>query len=100
MQRLRAGGWEEFLSAHFHATVSRYDAGVVSRIFVIVIALGAAAYQFTNGDQLEALGLLGLGTGLIFLKAGETRPQLRHYAYLSFLVTAIVIGTVIYRNSR
>ena len=69
-------------------------------MIVIVIALGAAAYRFANGDQLEALGLLGLGTGLIFLKAGETKPQLRQYAYLSFLVTAVVIGTVIYRNSR
>ena len=69
-------------------------------MFVIVIALGVAAYRFAMGDHLEALGLLGLGTGLIFLKAGETRPQLRRYAYLSFLITAVVIGAVLYRNSR
>jgi hypothetical protein len=73
---------------------------VVSRIFVIVIALGAAAYRFATGAQFEALGLLGLGVGLIFLKAAETKPQLRRYAYLSFLTTAIVIGMVLYRNSR
>ena len=73
---------------------------MVSRLFVIVIALGAAAYRFATGAQFEALGLLGLATGLIFLKAGETRPQLRRYAYLSFLMTAIVIGAVLYRNSR
>ena len=69
-------------------------------MFVIVIALGAAAYRFATGAQFEALGLLALGTGLIFLKAGETRPQLRQYAYLSFLVTAVVIGTVLYRGGR
>ncbi len=73
---------------------------MVSRVFVIILALGAAAYRFTTGAQFEALGLLGLGSGLIFLKAGETRPQLRQYAYLSFLISAIVVGTVLYRNSR
>ena len=73
---------------------------MVSRVFVIILALAAAAYRFATGAQLEALGLLGLGSGLIFLKVGETRPQLRQYAYLSFLVTAVVIGTVLYRNSR
>ena len=69
-------------------------------MFVIVIALGAAAYRFTTGAHFEAFGLLALGTGLIFLKAGETRPQLRQYAYLSFLITAIVIGTVLFRGGR
>ena len=69
-------------------------------MFVIVLALGVAAYRFAMGDHLEALGLVGLGVGLIFLKASETRPQLRQYAYSSFLITAIVIGTVLYRNYR
>jgi hypothetical protein len=69
-------------------------------MFVIVLALGLAAYRFATGAHLEALGLLGLGTGLIFLKAGETRPHLRQYAYLSFLVTVIVMGTVLYRGAR
>ena len=73
---------------------------MISRLFVIIIALGAAAYRFATGAHFEALGLLGLGTGLIFLKVGETRPQLRRYAYLSFLITAVVIGAVLYRNSR
>jgi len=73
---------------------------VISRVFVIVLALGVAAYQFSNGAYPEAVGLLGLGVGLIFLKASETRPQFRNYAYLSFLVTAIVIGTVLFRGRR
>ena len=69
-------------------------------MFVIVLALAVAAYRFAMGDHLEALGLAGLGAGLIFLKASETRPQLRQYAYSSFLITAIVIGTVLYRTYR
>lgn len=73
---------------------------MISRVFVIILALGAAAYRFATGAHLEALGLLGLGSGLIFLKAAETRPALRQYAYVSFLVTAVVIGTVLYRNAR
>lgn len=73
---------------------------LVSRVFVIVLALAVSAYRFATGAHLEALGLFGLGAGLIFLKAGETRPPWRQYAYLSFLVTAVVIGTVLYRNSR
>ena len=74
--------------------------GMVSRVFVIILALAVAAYRFTTGAHLESLGLFGLGAGLIFLKVGETRPQLKKYAYLSFLVTALVIGAVLYRNSR
>ncbi len=69
-------------------------------MFVIVLALGVAAYRFATGAHFAALGLLGLASGLIFLKAGETRPQLRQFAYLSFLVTAIVMGTMLYRGSR
>ena len=69
-------------------------------MFVIVLALGVAAYRFATGAHFAALGLLGLATGLIFLKAGETRPHLRQYAYLSFLITAIVMGTMLYQGVR
>lgn len=73
---------------------------MASRIFVIVLALAVAAYRFVTGAHLEAVGLLGLGVGLIFLKVGETRPEVRRYAYLCFLVTAIVIGMVLFRDYR
>jgi len=43
---------------------------------------------------------VGLASGLLFLRAAERRPPLRRYAYLSFLVTACIIGYVMYRNSR
>ena len=71
---------------------------MVSRLIVIVIALGATAYRFATGFYLDALGLLGLATGLIFLKAAESRPPLRRYAYLCFLVTAVVMGMVLYQR--
>jgi hypothetical protein len=71
---------------------------VVSRVFVIILALGVAAYRFATGAAFEAVGLLGLGAGLIFLKVGETRPHLRRYAWLCFAVTAGVIGTVLLRG--
>jgi len=73
---------------------------VVSRIFVIILALGAAAYRFSTGAVLESIGLAGLASGLLFLRAAERRPPLRRYAYLSFFVTACIIGYVMYRNSR
>ncbi len=67
-------------------------------MFVIILALGAAAYRFSTGGTLEAVGLLGLASGLLFLRVADRRPHLRRYAYLSFLVTAVVIGYVMYRN--
>jgi len=82
------------------AVLSGPEAHVISRVFVIILALGAAMYRFTTGATIEAFGLLGLASGLLFLRAAEKRPQLRQYAYLSFLVTAGIIGYVLYRNSR
>jgi len=73
---------------------------VISRVIVIVLALGAAAYRFSTGAILESVGLLCLGAGLILLRAGDRRPDLRRFAYLSFLATAVIVGYVMYRNSR
>jgi hypothetical protein len=73
---------------------------MVSRIFVIVLALGAAVYRFTTGAILEAVGLLGLASGLIFLRAAERLPSMKRYAYLSFMISAFIVGYVMYRNSR
>ena len=73
---------------------------MVSRIFVIILALGAAAYRFSTGAVLESIGLAGLASGLLFLRAAERRPPLRRYAYLSFRVTAGIMAYVMYRNSR
>jgi hypothetical protein len=69
-----------------------------SRYLVIALALGAAAYRASQGAWIESIGLLGLGLGLIALKVSATRPQLRAIAYLGFLVTALSIGAVLYRN--
>lgn len=71
---------------------------MISRPLVIVLALGAAAYRLSHGAWVEAVGLGGLGIGLLLLKAAATRPQLRRVAWLVFLVTAIAIGAVIVRH--
>ena len=73
---------------------------MISRMFVIILALGAAAYRFSTGAILESVGLLALGTGLLVLRAADRRPHLRRYAYLSFLVTAAVMVYVMSRNWR
>ena len=69
-----------------------------SRYFVIALALGAAVYRASQGAWIEAIGLLGLGGGLIALKLSATRPQLRPIAYLGFLITALSIVAVLFRN--
>jgi hypothetical protein len=73
---------------------------MVSRVFVIVLALGAAVYRFASGAVPEAVGLIGLASGLLFLRAAERQPSLKRYAYLSFLMSALIIVYVIYRDSR
>ncbi len=69
-----------------------------SRYLVIALALGAGIFRVTQGAWIEALGLFGLGCGLIVLKLSATRPALRPLAYLGFLVTALAMGAVLYRN--
>lgn len=73
---------------------------MVSRVFVIIVALAAAVHRFTTGAVLEATGLLGLAGGLIFLKAAEKQPSLKRFAYLSFALAAVIVAYVLYRNSR
>jgi hypothetical protein len=73
---------------------------MVSRVFVIILALGAAIYRFTTGAALEAVGLLGLAFGLLFLRLAEKQPTFKRYAYLSFMTTAAIVIYVMIRNSR
>ena len=69
-----------------------------SRYLVIALALGAAVYRASQGAWIESVGLFGLGGGLIVLRLSATRPQLKPIAYLGFLVTALAMGAVLYRN--
>jgi len=71
---------------------------VFSRYLVIALAFVAAGYRATQGAWIEAVGLFGLGSGLVALKLSATRPGLRPFAYLAFLVTALSVGAVLYRQ--
>jgi hypothetical protein len=73
---------------------------MVSRVFVIILALGAAAYRFSTGAVFEAIGVAALAAGLLFLRAAERQPQFRRYADLSFSVTAGIMAYVMYRNAQ
>jgi hypothetical protein len=59
---------------------------VISRYFVIALALGVAVMQTINHAWVEAAGLFGLGIGLIVLRLAETRanPLLKRIAWISF----------------
>ncbi len=69
-----------------------------SRYLVIALALGAAVFRASQGAWIESIGLFGLGGGLVALKLSATRPRLRPFAYAGFLITALSIGAVLYRN--
>jgi hypothetical protein len=71
---------------------------VISRYFVIVLAIAAGAYRASQGAWVEATGLMGLGAGLVALKLSATRPALRPVGYLAFVVTALAIGVVLVRR--
>jgi uncharacterized membrane protein len=69
---------------------------MVSRYIVIALAFGVAVLQATRGAWVEAVGLLGLGTGLVVLRL-TSDPAKRRLAWLAFLVTATAIVIVLLR---
>lgn len=73
---------------------------MVSRAFVIVLAIGAGAYRVATGAVPEGFGLFAMAAGLIFLQMAKTRPRLKAAAIASFAVTGAIIAYVLFRNSR
>ncbi len=71
---------------------------MISRSFVIVLALGAAIYRATQAAWIEALGLAALGGGLILLTLAARRPALRPVAWAAFAVTAATMIAVLARG--
>jgi len=71
---------------------------MISRPLIILLALVAAVFRAQQQAWTEAVGLAALGAGLLILRAAETRPALRQYAYLSFFITAMSVITVFYRR--
>ena len=69
-----------------------------SRYLVITLAFGVALFRASQGAWVEAIGLFGLGSGLVILKVAERRPAIKRLAYLGFAVTAISVVTVLRRR--
>ena len=70
---------------------------MISRYLVIGLAFGAAAYRFAEGAVIEALGLMGLGAGLLCLRLASQWPALRRASLLGFAVTVAAISIALYR---
>ena len=71
---------------------------MISRPLVIILAFVAAAMRAAQGAWQETIGLTALGSGLVILKLAETRPALRPYAYLCFLLTGASVVLVLFRQ--
>jgi hypothetical protein len=64
---------------------------------VIALAFGAAGYRFVEGAVIEALGLLGLGAGLLCLRLASRWPALGRASLLGFALTVVAISIALYR---
>jgi hypothetical protein len=70
----------------------------LSRILVIVLAFIVAGVQARAGAWVEAVGLVGLGGGLIVLHLAQTRPRVKPLAWLAFAVTVAAMVVVALRS--
>jgi hypothetical protein len=59
---------------------------LISRLLVIVLAFGAAAYRASEGAWVESGGLAALGVGLLLLRIF---PKQRWMAVGAFCLTAL-----------
>jgi hypothetical protein len=73
---------------------------VISRYFLIVLAVGVGLYRATQGAWLAAGGLLTLSAGLVVLKLAERSPRLRPFAYACFLATAASVAVILIQRRQ
>jgi hypothetical protein len=73
---------------------------VISRYFVIALAIGVGVMQAINHAWIEAAGLFGLGIGLILLRLVQTgaNPALKKVAWALFVVTIVAMSIVFKRD--
>lgn len=64
---------------------------MVSRYFLIALALGVMVYRLSQGEGVAALGLAGLAGGLIVLQMAPSRPRLKPLAWACFGVTVVAM---------
>jgi hypothetical protein len=69
----------------------------VSRLLVIVLAIGAMGMRIGQQAWIEAAGLGALALGLVALQLSAQRPVLRPVAWVAFSVTIVSMGIVFVR---
>ena len=73
---------------------------MISRYFVIALAIGVGVMQALNHAWIEATGLIALGIGLTLLRLAQTRanPGLKKVAWVLFAFTIVAMGFVFRRD--
>jgi len=73
---------------------------VISRYFVIALALGAAVMRARDHAWAETVGLLAMAIGLTCLRLAESRqqPNLKKVAWALFAITLVSMGIVFQRD--
>jgi len=70
---------------------------VISRPFLTVVVLGAAAFKASQAAWVEAGGLAALGIGLLLLQFAPTRPAFKPLAWCAFALTGLAMLIVFLR---
>lgn len=73
---------------------------MISRYFVIVLAVVAAVMRARDHAWVETLGLGALAVGLTSLRLAESRqqPALKNVAWALFALTLVAMGIVFQRD--
>lgn len=73
---------------------------MLSRYFVIALALVAAGLRARDHAWIETIGLTSLAIGLTCLRIADVRqmPALRNVAWVLFAVTLVAMGMVFQRD--
>ncbi len=75
---------------------------MISRTLVIVLALIAAGMRASQGAWVASLGLAALAAGLVCLRTGDARPEVRSRfrlaAWVCFAITAAAMAIVFYQQ--
>lgn len=73
---------------------------MISRYFVIGLAIVAAVLRARDHAWVETIGLSALAIGLILLRLADVkqRPELKKPAYICFAFTLVAMGVVFQRD--
>lgn len=73
---------------------------MISRYFVIVLAVVAAVMRARDKAWVETIGLGAMALGLTFLRLADSRhqPALKKAAWALFAITLVAMGIVFQRD--